>query len=366
MSWVIEGNAAGFAEFGAGRLDPSAASRTTDDASRELLRHAAALERRRESGFVRQCHGDLHLRNIVLLEGHPTLFDAIEFNDEISCTDVLYDLAFLLMDLWRRRLPRHANAVWNRYVAETSDVDGIALLPLFLSCRAAVRAKTSATGAGLQQNAGRRMELEAMAREYLAMAERLLHPPRAALVAVGGFSGSGKSTLALGLAPSLGAVPGAVVLRSDETRKRLCNVPMLQHLGPEGYSRDASDRVYSTMAEQAQLILRAGHSVVIDAVSARPADREVIEQAAEAAAAPFVGLWLDAPEPLLIDRAARRRNDPSDADASVIRQQHVQGAADVRWRRLDASAPASYVLAAALSCVREVQDVVNLSGDERR
>ena len=185
------------------------------------------LERRRESGFVRQCHGDLHLRNIVLLDGRPTLFDGVEFNDEIACTDVLYDLAFLLMDLWRRRLPRHANTVWNRYLVETADFDGVSLLPLFLSCRAAVRAKTSATAAQLQHDVQRRNELEGMAREYLAMAERLLHPPHPCLVAVGGFSGSGKSTLALSLAPSVGAVPGAVVLRSDETRKRLCGVPLL-------------------------------------------------------------------------------------------------------------------------------------------
>ena len=128
------------------------------------------LERRRESGLVRQCHGDLHLRNIVLLDGRPTLFDGVEFNDEISCTDVLYDLAFLLMDLWRRRLPRHANAVWNRYLAETGDLDGVPLLPLFLSCRAAVRAKTSATAAQLQNDVPRRNELHGLAREYLAMA----------------------------------------------------------------------------------------------------------------------------------------------------------------------------------------------------
>ena len=128
---------------------------------------------------MRQCHGDLHLRNIVLLDGRPTLFDGVEFNDEISCTDVLYDLAFLLMDLWRRKLPRHANAVWNRYLAETGDLDGVSLLPLFLSCRAAVRAKTSATAAQLQNDVQRRNELHGLAREYLAMAEQLLHPPRA-------------------------------------------------------------------------------------------------------------------------------------------------------------------------------------------
>ena len=140
-----------------------------------------------------------------------------------------------------------------------------------------------------------------MAREYLAMAEHLLHPPHPCLVAVGGFSGSGKSTLALGLAPSVGAVPGAVVLRSDETRKRLCGVPLLQRLGPEGYSSHVSERVLH-LGRTGRTRPRAGHSVVVDAVYARAADRRVIEQVAEAASVPFIGLWLDAPESLLIDR----------------------------------------------------------------
>src|SRR5207344_100429 len=152
------------------------------------------------------------------------------------CTDVLYDLAFLLMDLWRRMLPGHANVVWNRYLTVTGDYRGIALFPLFLSCRAAVRAKTSATAAGVQQDARRRSDLQQTSREYLTMAEALLHPARPALVAIGGFSGAGKSSLALGLAPSVGAVPGAVVLRSDELRKRLSGVPVGARLGPEGYS----------------------------------------------------------------------------------------------------------------------------------
>jgi aminoglycoside phosphotransferase family enzyme/predicted kinase len=366
MSWVIEGNAAGFAEFGRSCLDPSAASRVTDDSWRELDRRAEILERRRESGFVRQCHGDLHLRNIVLLDGSPTLFDGVEFNDQISCTDVFYDLAFLLMDLWRRRLPRHANTVWNRYLVETADFDGIPLLPLFLSCRAAVRAKTSATAARLQRDARRRSELEGMAREYLAMAEQLLHPPQACLVAVGGFSGSGKSTLALGLAPSIGAAPGAVALRSDETRKRLCGIPLLQRLGAEGYSSHVSERVYSTVAEHAALVLRAGHSVIVDAVFARAADRRVIEQVAEAASVPFIGLWLDAPESLLVDRTTRRRNDASDADASVIRLQRAQDIGDIRWCRLDASASAASVLSSATDRVRgQIDGVLNVADEAR-
>ena len=217
-------------------------------------RHARALlDERRASGLVRHCHGDLHLRNIVLLEGRPTLFDGVEFNDKIACTDVLYDLAFLLMDLWRRGLSRHANAVWNRYLGDAGDLSGLSLVPLFLSCRAAVRAKTSATAARLQPDVRRHNELQALAREYLAMADRLLHPPGPCLIAIGGFSGTGKSTLALGLAPSVGAVPGAVVIRSDVIRKRLSGVSPLDRLGPEGYSSEMSERVYATVAERARM-----------------------------------------------------------------------------------------------------------------
>ena len=365
MTWVIDGNAAGFAEFGRACLEPSASSRVTDESSRELDRRAEILERRRESGHVRQCHGDLHLRNIVLLDGRPTLFDGVEFNDEISCTDVLYDLAFLLMDLWRRKLPRHANAVWNRYLAETADLDGVSLLPLFLSCRAAVRAKTSATAAQLQQDVGCRSELHLQAREYLAMAGRLLHPPRPSLVAVGGLSGAGKSTLALGLAPFVGAVPGAVVVRSDETRKRLCGVPLLERLGPEGYSSEMSARVYATLAERAALTIRGGHSAIVDAVYATDTDRQAIEHVAAAASVPFVGLWLEAPESVLIARTERRRNDPSDADANVIRMQSGQGAGEIGWCRIDASLAAPSVLSRATDRVREqLHGAFNVVADE--
>jgi len=361
MAWVIEGNTDGFGEFGRECLDPSAVSRFTGDSWSALNRCEEILERRRESGFVRQCHGDLHLRNIVLLNERPTLFDGVEFNDQISCVDVFYDLAFLLMDLWRRRLPRHANAVLNRYLVDTGDAEGVALLPLFLACRAAVRAKTSATAAAQVHNdEARRAELQANAREYLAMAERLLHPPPPCLVAVGGLSGSGKSTLALGMAPAIGGAPGAVVLRSDETRKQLAGVPVLERLGPQGYSADMSRRVYTTVAERAARVLRSGHSVVVDAVFAQPADRESIAQVAAEARVPFVGLWLDAPESVLISRTEQRRSDVSDADAAVVRLQRAQDTGLVQWPRIDASASTASVLSAAIDRVRgRLADVFN-------
>lgn len=362
MSWVIEGNAAGFEEFGRECFAPEIAHRTIAQSRRELERLADVLERRREAGFVRQCHGDLHLRNIVVIDGQPTLFDGVEFNDAISCIDVLYDLAFLLMDLWRRQLPRHANVVWNRYLADADGYSGVSLLPLFLSCRAAVRAKTSATAASLQHDAGRRRELHATAGEYLAMAERLLRPPRASLIAVGGLSGSGKSTLALALAPIVGAVPGAVVLRSDEIRKRLCGVPLLEPLGPEGYTPQVSERVYATLAGQAASILDAGHSAIVDAVHAHAADRQTIERVANAAAVPFIGLWLDAPESTLVGRTETRRNDPSDADAAVVRVQRTQDTGDITWHRVDASASAGSVLESATHHLRDhLQDGLNVA-----
>jgi aminoglycoside phosphotransferase family enzyme/predicted kinase len=344
MSWVIEGNAAGFAEYGTNVLDLSSCRRLTDGVLGELDSRGALLDERRASGFVRQCHGDLHLRNIVLLDGRPTLFDGVEFDDQIACTDVLYDLAFLLMDLWRRGLPRHANQVWNRYLADTGELNGLSLLPLFLSCRAAVRAKTSATASRLQDDLRRCGALQELAREYLAMAEGLLHPPRPCLVAIGGFSGTGKSTLALGLAPSVGAVPGAVVIRSDEIRKRLLGLSPLDRLGPEGYSSGISERVYATVVERARVTVREGHGAIVDAVYARPGDRQAIERVATDMSVPFVGIWLEAPESTLIARAEKRRGDASDADADVIRIQQQQGTGVMTWHGVEATASSEIVL----------------------
>ena len=352
MAWVIDGNAAGFAEFGK-FLDRSLADRVTMLARAALKRQAPLLDARRASGEVRQCHGDLHLRNIVLLDGWPTLFDGVEFNDEISCIDVLYDLAFLLMDLWRRRLPRHANAVWNRYLAVREDLGGLPLLPLFLSCRAAVRAKTSATAARLERDAGRQATLSELSREYLELAAQLIAPAGPSLVAIGGLSGSGKSTLALGLAPSIGAAPGAIVFRSDEIRKRLAGVSPLDRLEADAYSSGVSAEVYRTLAARAALTVRAGQAAIVDAVYARAADRQVIEETAAAASVPFVGLWLDAPEPVRLARADARRHDVSDADEAVVRQQSANDTGEIRWRRIEGSAPPEAVRAQAQAALGE-------------
>jgi aminoglycoside phosphotransferase family enzyme/predicted kinase len=347
IAWTIDGNAAAFAA--APRVfDPVDAARLMREARAALDRHAARLDARRAAGFVRQCHGDLHLRNIVLLDGVPTLFDAIEFNDHLACIDVMYDLAFLLMDLWRRHLPGHANSVLNAYLESTGDWEALALLPLFLSCRAAIRAKTSASAAALAADR-RREELERTAREYLTMGGVLLRSAAPRIVAVGGLSGSGKSTIARALAPSIGAVPGAVIVRSDVIRKRLAGVDPLTRLGPEGYTEAMSTRVYASAIDQACRIAATGHSAVVDAVFGRVSDRQSIEQAARSAGVPFTGLWLDAPAAVLEARVRGREADVSDAGADVVRAQIAGGVGDIVWPRLDASREAAAVQASALS-----------------
>ena len=336
MEWVATGNASGLASFTPELFDTGAVEELARRTRREVERQAARLDARRTAGFVRQCHGDLHLRNIVLLDGRPTPFDAVEFNDDISCTDVVYDLSFLLMDLWRRRLLRHANTIWNRFLNETNDVGAIPLLPLFLSCRAAVRAKTNATAAAMHSNPLRAEEYRAAAREYLDMAQRLLQPLPPVIVAIGGRSGTGKSTLARELAPQIGAPPGAVTLRSDETRKQMHGIAASIRLDAAAYTPAVSRDVYAAMAKRAIAIVRGGESVVVDATYLDADAREAIARAAETVAVPFVGFWLDAPLDVRLARVAQRHGDASDADAAVVRLQSTQDTGAISWHRLDA------------------------------
>jgi uncharacterized protein len=175
--------------------------------SREALAGVADLLRRRAAGGqVRLCHGDLHLRNIVLLGERPVLFDAIEFDEDIATCDLLYDLAFLVMDLWERGHPRESNRVLCRYLWATGaeSVEGLAAFPLFLSLRAALRAKIEAAEAG-DGEPGRAHA--AAAGRYFALAREALADAAPRLIAVGGLSGTGKSTLAAGPRPSRAASP---------------------------------------------------------------------------------------------------------------------------------------------------------------
>jgi aminoglycoside phosphotransferase family enzyme/predicted kinase len=331
----------------------------------ELARVAPLLDARRRLGKVRHCHGDLHLRNICLVAGRPTLFDGVEFSRLISNIDVLYDLAFLLMDLHARGLDALANAVFNRYLDLQDEGDGLPALPLFLSVRAAVRAHVGAAAAGRQTLAEERARTREEACRYLVHASDLLKPRPPRLVAIGGLSGTGKSTVAYGLAPELGGVPGARVLRSDTIRKRLFGAALTDRLPPSAYSAEVGQQVYLRIRAAAAAALGAGRSVVADAVYARRAERDAIAAVAAKAQVPFVGLWLEASAEALAARIAARRGDASDATAAVLRQQLTYDLGDIDWHRIDAGGPAHVVIDAAREISARALAVLPAAADER-
>ncbi len=336
MAAIIDGSAQTFAEVGPGILDKDKIALLDAETRRVLDRGAALLDQRLDGGLVRRCHGDLHLRNILLLDGRPTLFDAIEFNPALSHIDVLYDLAFLLMDLDHRHLRSLANRVLNHYLDARGDDGGLALLPLFLSVRAAIRAHVAAAAA--KSNGAAEAEAEADdSRAYLDQAIDYLAPAVPKLVAVGGLSGAGKSRLAASLAPSLGAAPGARVVRSDVIRKRLAGVDPLSRLGAEGYTAEKTAATYRSVIDTTRTILSAGHAVIADAVFARPDERGAIADVAALAGVPFQGLWLEAPLDVMRERIVGRRGDASDADADVVQRQSAYNIGTIEWERIDSS-----------------------------
>ncbi|MEO7689255.1 MAG: AAA family ATPase [Sphingomonas sp.] len=311
-------------------------------------RHAPLLDRRARTGRVRHGHGDLHLANIALIEGHPTLFDCLEFDPALATIDVLYDLAFLLMDCWRRGLHAEANILFNRYLDRSPEEEsGMALLPLFLSVRAAIRAHVLAAQS---QRAGDDRALADMARAYLRLAEKVVRDQPIRLIAIGGLSGTGKSAVARALAGSFGPPPGARILRSDVMRKRAAGVAPETRLTSDHYAGAVSARVYATIDRLAAAALAQHCAVIADAVFARRDERDAIEVVAERKGVPFSGLWLETVEAIRVRRVTTRQADASDADARVVRAQRTTDIGDLDgWRTVDANAALPEVVAAAMA-----------------
>jgi uncharacterized protein len=332
---IIEGNTAACRTAGCFAADDIDDLREASQLA--FSRIHGTLEQRGSQGYVRRCHGDLHLANIVLIGDKPVLFDAIEFDPAIASVDVLYDLAFPMMDFIRYERHAAANGLLNRYLGANSGehLDALAALPLFMSLRAAIRANVLL--ARLGQACRDKADVMQSARAYFELAHRLIHPPAPTLVAIGGLSGTGKSVLARALAPGVMPLPGAVVLRSDVLRKQHFQVTETDRLPAKAYQPQITEQIYDTLVQRALRILVQGHSVVVDAVFSHESERAAIRDVARKLNIRFIGFFLETDLATRLNRVRRRDGDPSDATPEIAGLQEKYDIGAVDWVVIDAS-----------------------------
>ena len=332
-------NAAGFAT---GHVFSEAEVAALNDAFETGLEsHAAHLDARERDGKVRRCHGDLHLRNICLIGGEPVIFDCIEFNDQLATTDVLYDLAFLLMDLWHRDLRGLANMVANRYFDEAGDEESFALLPFLMAIRAAVRAHV--TGTQCEDDVDDRDDLVRSARSYFDLARDLLQEKAPAVFALGGLSGSGKTTVAEALAPHAGSPPGARLLESDRIRKALFGKPGEERLGGDAYARDVSDNVYRLLGERSARVAAAGGTVVANAVFSDPSRASPVRDRNLFCRCTFHRYLARRATRYASPAVANRKPSASDATVDVLERQLDSETGRIGWSVVNSDRPADKI-----------------------
>jgi aminoglycoside phosphotransferase family enzyme/predicted kinase len=328
-------------------LDRETVERLHELSHLHLEANRPRLEARATAGLVRRCHGDAHLGNVVLIDDKPVLFDAIEFDPVIATTDILYDLAFPLMDLVHFGLQPGANRLFNRYLQADwqESADALAVLPLFLSVRAAIRAHVLFTRC---EQSPDDTEDAIAAKSYFDLALKCLEPARPALIAIGGKSGTGKSLLARDAAPLVAPAPGAVLLRSDVIRKELQGVEAHVALPQSAYTPDVTAQVYRTLYDRARQVIAQGFSVILDAAFLRADERDELATEARDVNADFRPLFLDAKFAVRLKRIASRRHDASDANERVAAEQDTYDIGPLDWPVIDASDTPEQTLARSI------------------
>ena len=287
-------------------------------------RHSSMIERQAK-GFVRECHGDLHLGNIACINNRITPFDCIEFNPALRWIDTASEVAFVAMDLCAHGYPEYAWQFINRYLQTSGDYAGIALLRYYFVYRAMVRAKVEALRLTQQNSANNKQRCcNQLARNYLDLAQRWANNQRPAIIIMHGLSGSGKSTLA----SQLGRVLGAIQIRSDVERKRIFGLDPEQDsesaLEKSIYTQDATNRTYNHLENLAREIILANFTVIVDASFLKLIYRQQFKQLASIHAVPFIVVSCQASEEELnerINQRMREHNDPSEADLVVLQHQ---------------------------------------------
>lgn len=282
-------------------------------------RHRDQIAQRRTDGFVRECHGDLHLANITVFGGKVTVFDGIEFNEPFRWIDVINDLAFLLMDLESRQEFELSNRVLNSYLEYRGDFEGLALLSLYKAYRAMVRAKIALFTLGNPTlTDGEKANLMQRYRDYANLAESYSEIPNHYLLATCGLSASGKTCVSAEMSAELGLVR----LRSDIERKRLFGLKPLEQsksgVGDNIYSPEATEKTYQRLAELAAMLLESGLSVIVDAASLKTSERALMTDVAETHCVPFALLHCEAPENLRRQWIRQRQGDASEATEELL------------------------------------------------
>lgn len=277
-------------------------------------KHKTLLQQRKSENFIRDCHGDLHLGNIVLLNQKPVLFDRIEFNEDFRWTDVLADIGFLAMDFADKKQITFAHRLVNTYFNNTGDYEGLALLPFYQVYRAMVRAKVTLFGS--------KTALEQY-RNFISLAENYTQPALPTLFITHGLTGSGKSSIARHLAEQTGAIQ----INSDIERKRLFNIPVAAQNYAEVfggiYTGEATEQTYNQLARLARIVIQAGYSAIVDATFLKKSQRELFHNLANELNIPFVILDCDVPHTELEQRIIKRQTttkDPSEARLDILKK----------------------------------------------
>ncbi len=271
-----------------------------------------------ESNKVRECHGDLHLRNICLWDDKILLFDCIEFNEPFRFVDVMYDVAFTVMDLQARQRPDLGNAFLNTYAEQTGDWEGLQVLPLYLSRQAYVRAKVTSfllDDPGIPEAA--KVEAAAIASSYYKLAWEYTKPRKGKLILMSGLSGAGKSTTARLLARKLDAIH----LRSDAVRKHLGNIPLAERGSKELYTPEMTQKTYDRLLQLGVMLANQGFTVILDAKYDRAALRTNAIDLADFQQLQLQIMHCTAPVEVLRDRLSARQGDIADATADLLESQ---------------------------------------------
>ena len=294
---------------------------TKDYTDAFFAKNSELFERRIANNKIRECHGDLHLRNIALWQDKILLFDCIEFNEPFRFVDVMYDVAFTVMDLESRGRRDLGNVFLNTYIEQTGDWEGVQVLPLYLSRQAYVRAKvTSLMLDDASVSTAQKAEISQTAAHYYKLAWEYTKPRRGKLTLMSGLSGSGKSTVARYLA----ARTGAIQIRSDAVRKHLGGIPLNERGGQDLYSDEMTAQTYGRLLELGIMLADRGWDVILDAKFDRQNLRTDAINLAQSHGLSWQIVYCTAPIAVLRERLQQRRGDIADATAELLSSQQAE------------------------------------------